>query len=167
MRRPVRRSRCLGHTWAPPGARRRHLRRPGRASGDVRALALPLPVAQRAALRDHCPVREPVALRPWSARHCPTMSAAAVTLFGALGAVAALLAVLLPVILTQGASLRRELDAVRADVGEVRADVGEVRRDLHDVSDRVARIEGALTGRVGAVAGVAAALTPAPPVAAG
>ena len=72
------------------------------------------------------------------------MSNAAVTLFGALGAVAALLAVLLPVILTQGASLRRELDAVRADVGEVR-------RDLHDVSDRVARIEGALTGRVGAV----------------
>ena len=73
----------------------------------------------------------------------------AVTLFGALGAVAAMLAVLLPVILTQGASLRRELDAVRADVGEVR-------RDLHDVSDRVARIEGALTGRVGAVAGGAA-----------
>ena len=53
---------------------------------------------------------------------------------------AALLAVLLPVILTQGASLRRELDTVRADVGEVR-------RDVHDVSDRVARIEGALTGR--------------------
>ena len=47
-------------------------------------------------------------------------------MFGALGAVAAMLAVLLPVILTQGASLRR---------------------DLHDV----ARIEGALTGRVGAV----------------
>ena len=86
------------------------------------------------------------------------MSAAAVTLFGALGAVAAMLAVLLPVILTQGASLRRELDAVRADVGEVR-------RDLHDVSDRVARIEGALTGRGGAVHGGAAA--PALPVAAG
>ena len=81
-------------------------------------------------------------------------NAAAVTLFGALGAVAALL----PVILTQGASLRRELDATRADVGEVR-------RDLHDVSDRVARIEGALTGRVGAVLGSAAA--PALPVAAG
>ena len=77
------------------------------------------------------------------------MSNAAVTLFGALGAVAAMLAVLLPVILTQGASLRRELDAVRADVGEVR-------RDLHDVSDRVARIEGALTGRVGAVPAVPA-----------
>ena len=85
------------------------------------------------------------------------MSNAAVTLFGALGAVAALLAVLLPVILTQGASLRRELDAVRADVGEVR-------RDLHDVSDRVARIEGALTGRVGAVP---AAGAPALPAAAG
>ena len=69
-----------------------------------------------------------------------------------------MLAVLLPVILTQGASLRRELDAVRADVGEVR-------RDLHDVSDRVARIEGALTVRVGAVPGGAAA--PALPVAAG
>ena len=84
------------------------------------------------------------------------MSNAAVTLFGALGAVAALLAVLLPVILTQGASLRRELDAVRADVGEVR-------RDLHDVSDRVARIEGALTGRVSAVpaAGVPALQTAA------
>ena len=92
------------------------------------------------------------------------MSNAAVTLFGALGAVAALLAVLLPVILTQGASLRRELDAVRADVGEVRAAVGEVRRDLHDVSDRVARIEGALTGRVGAVP---AAGAPALPAAAG
>ena len=51
------------------------------------------------------------------------MSAAAVILFGALGAVAALLAVLLPVILTQGTSLRRELDAVRGDVGEVRRDV--------------------------------------------
>ena len=61
-----------------------------------------------------------------------------------------MLAVLLPVILTQGASLRRELDAVRADVGEVR-------RDLHDVSDRVARIEGALTGRGGAVPGAAGA----------
>ena len=67
---------------------------------------------------------------------------------------AAMLAVLLPVILTQGASLRRELDAVRADVGEVR-------RDLHDVSDRVARIEGALTGRVGAVPAAGAPALPA------
>ena len=63
------------------------------------------------------------------------MSAAVTTLFGAVGAVAALLAVLLPVILTQGAALRREIDHLRADVASVRA-----------LSDRVARIEGALTG---------------------
>ena len=89
------------------------------------------------------------------------MSNAAVTLFGALGAVTAMLAVLLPVILTQGASLRRELDATRADVGEVR-------RDVHGLSDRVARIEGALTGSPvpGAVAAGAVA-PPARPVADG
>ena len=39
----------------------------------------------------------------------------------------------------QGASLRREMDTLRADVGEVR-------RDLHGLGDRVARIEGTLTG---------------------
>ena len=39
-----------------------------------------------------------------------------------------LLAVLLPLLLT------------------IRADVGEVRRDLHALAERVARIEGALTG---------------------
>ena len=66
------------------------------------------------------------------------MSTALEILIGAGGAVAALLAVLLPVILSQGASLRREIDTLRADVGEVR-------RDLHALSDRVARIEGALS----------------------
>ncbi len=60
-------------------------------------------------------------------------------LFGAVGAVAALLAVLVPVIRAQGAALRREIDTLRIDVGEVR-------RDLHVLSDRVARIEGMLTG---------------------
>ena len=53
-----------------------------------------------------------------------------------------MLAVLLPVILTQGASLRRELDTLRVDVGEVR-------RDVHALSDRVAdqaRIVAALEG---------------------
>lgn len=60
-------------------------------------------------------------------------------LFGAVGAVAAVLAVLVPVIRAQGASLRREIDTLRADVGEVR-------RDLHVLSDRVARIEGAMSG---------------------
>ena len=67
------------------------------------------------------------------------MTAGLTTLFGAVGAVAAMLAVLLPVILTQGAGLRREIHTLRVDVGEVR-------RDLHALSDRVARIEGALTG---------------------
>ena len=67
------------------------------------------------------------------------MTAGLTTLFGALGAVAAILAVLLPVILTQGAGLRREINTLRVDVGEVR-------RDLHALSNRVARIEGALTG---------------------
>ena len=60
-------------------------------------------------------------------------------LFGAVGAVAAILAVLVPVIRAQGAALRREIDTLRADVGEAR-------RDLHILSDRVARIEGALSG---------------------
>ena len=67
------------------------------------------------------------------------MTAGLTTLFGVVGAVAAMLAVLLPVILTQGAGLRREIDTLRVDVRKVR-------RDLHALSDRVARIEGALTG---------------------
>ena len=66
------------------------------------------------------------------------MSTALEVLIGAGGANAALLAVLLPVILSQGASLRREIDTLRGDVGEVR-------RDLHALSDRVARIEGELS----------------------
>ena len=78
------------------------------------------------------------------------MSDALTTLLGAVGTVAAVLAVLLPVILAQGKSLRRELDHLRGDVASldarVTADVAEVRRDLHALSDRVARIEGALSG---------------------
>lgn len=71
-------------------------------------------------------------------------------LFGALGAVAAILAVLVPVIRVQGAGLRREIEGqgagLRREMDTLRADVGEVRRDLHILSDRVARIEGALSG---------------------
>ena len=89
------------------------------------------------------------------------MNAAVVTLFGAVGGVAAILAVLVPVILTQGkslrreidtqgAELRREIDALRGEMGglraELRSGVTEVRCDLHALSDRVAWIEGALTG---------------------
>ena len=60
-------------------------------------------------------------------------------LFGAVGAVAAVLAVLVPLIRAQGAALRREIDTLRTDMGEVS-------RDFHGLSDRVARIEGTLTG---------------------
>lgn len=82
-------------------------------------------------------------------------------LFGALGAVAAILAVLVPVIRVQGAGLRHEIEGqgaglrreiesqgagLRREMDTLRADVGEVRRDLHILSDRVARIEGALSG---------------------
>ena len=85
------------------------------------------------------------------------------TLFGAVGSVAAMLAVLVPVILVQGKSLRREIDAqgtalrreidslrreidsLRTDVSDVRADMAALRTDVHAVSDRVARIEGAMT----------------------
>ena len=71
-------------------------------------------------------------------------------LFGAVGAVAAMLAVLVPVIRAQGAALRREIEgqgeSLRREIDTLRSDVGEVRRDLHVLSDRVARIEGALTG---------------------
>ena len=71
-------------------------------------------------------------------------------LFGAVGAVAAMLAVLVPVIRGQGAALRREIEgqgtSLRREIDTLRADVAEVRRDLHVLSDRVARIEGALTG---------------------
>ena len=71
-------------------------------------------------------------------------------LFGAVGAVAAVLAVLVPLIRAQGTTLRREIEgqgaSLRREIDTLRADVGEVRRDLHGLSDRVARIEGTLTG---------------------
>ena len=50
----------------------------------------------------------------------------------------------------QGASLRRAIKgqgkSLNCEIDTLRADVPEVRRDLHVLSDRVARIEGALTG---------------------
>ena len=66
------------------------------------------------------------------------------------GAVAAILAVLEPVIRAHGATLGREIEGQgtsRAhEIDALRADVGGVRRDLHVQSDRVARIKDALTG---------------------
>lgn len=50
-----------------------------------------------------------------------------------------MLAVLVPLLLALAAGIRRELDHVRADMAEVR-------RDMHALAERVARIEGALTG---------------------
>lgn len=62
-------------------------------------------------------------------------------LFGAVGAVGA---VLVPLIRAQGAGLRREIEgqgaSPRREIDTLRADVGEVRRD------RVARIKGTLSG---------------------
>ncbi len=87
------------------------------------------------------------------------------------GVGAALLAVLVPLLLAQGRRIDRidaridalaaALEAVRtelhadivavrtemgADAALIRAELAEVRRDVHALSERVARIEGALTG---------------------
>ena len=59
------------------------------------------------------------------------MSAGLVTLFGAVGAVAAILAVLVPVILTQGKSLRREIDGQGADLRHrIDAQGAELHREI-------------------------------------
>ena len=62
----------------------------------------------------------------------------------------ALLAVLVPVVVLQSRRLEQRIDAVvealTATRIELRTDVAEVRRDLHALAERVARIEGALTG---------------------
>ena len=78
------------------------------------------------------------------------MSAGLATLFGAVGTVAAMLAVLLPVIRAQGTALRREIDTLRGDLN-TRMDrldgrMDRLSDDLHSLSDRVARIEGTLSG---------------------
>ena len=74
------------------------------------------------------------------------MSAALATLLGAAGAVAALLAVLVPLLLAQGRRVDRFEARVVARFEALTADVGEVRRDLHALAERVARIEGAMSG---------------------
>ena len=65
----------------------------------------------------------------------------------------ALLAVLVPVVVLQSRRLEQRIDAVadaltatRADVAELRTELAEVHRDLHALAERVARVEGALTG---------------------
>ena len=69
----------------------------------------------------------------------------------------ALLAVLVPVVVLQSRRLEQRIDSVaaalasartelRTDVAELRTELAEMRRDLHALAERVARIEGALTG---------------------
>ena len=97
------------------------------------------------------------------------MSAELATLFAAVGAVGAMLAVLVPLICAQGASLRREIDALRVDQTatrtELRADIGELRGGLHALTERMARIEGSLSGpwRLPANGSPAAPSAPPPP----
>ena len=55
------------------------------------------------------------------------------------GAAVGMLAVLVPLLLTLAAGIRRELDHLRADVHDLRNRVDAL-------TERVARIEGALTG---------------------
>ena len=75
------------------------------------------------------------------------MSAEAIAI---VGVGVALLAVLVPVVVLQSRRLEQHIDAVAdaltATRTELRSDVAEVRRDLHALAERVARIEGALTG---------------------
>ena len=67
-----------------------------------------------------------------------------------IGAAVGMLAVLVPLLLTLAANLGRRIDEVRADVAEVRRDLHAeataIRADLHALAERVARIEGALSG---------------------
>ncbi len=57
-----------------------------------------------------------------------------------------MLAVLVPLLLTLAAGIRRDLDQVRADVAEVRRDLQALTARVDSLAERVARIEGALTG---------------------
>ncbi len=83
---------------------------------------------------------------PWSARHRLVSGPRR----PAQGPPAPAPAVLVPLIRAQGAGLRREIEgqgaSLRREIDTLRTDVGEVRRVLHVLSDRVARIEGALSG---------------------
>ena len=69
------------------------------------------------------------------------MSAALTTLLGAGGAVIALLAVLVPLLLAQGRRMDRFEARVNLRFEAVTADVAEVRRDLHALVERVAHLE--------------------------
>ncbi len=107
------------------------------------------------------------------------------------GVGAALLAVLVPLLLAQGrrmdrmdaridalagameamrAELHGKIEAVRTELrggaALIRAELAEVRRDVHALSERVARVEGALTGPWRPPNGAPAASSSASPAAA-
>ena len=58
----------------------------------------------------------------------------------------ALLAVLVPVVVLQSRRLEQRIDAIVEALASTRAELSEVRRVLRALAERVARIEGALTG---------------------
>lgn len=81
------------------------------------------------------------------------MSAALTTLLGAVGAVGAILAVLVPLLLTLGRRMDRfeaRFEALARDVADVRRDLHAeatvIRADLHALAERVARMEGTMSG---------------------
>lgn len=78
------------------------------------------------------------------------MSAEAVAI---IGAAVGMLAVLVPLMVTLHGRTDRRIDALAGDVAEVR-------RDLHALAERVARIEGALTGPWRPANGTPAPATP-------
>ena len=63
-----------------------------------------------------------------------------------IGAAVGMLAVLVPLLLTLAAGIRRELDQVRSVVAEVRHALQALTTRVDSLAERVARIEGALTG---------------------
>ena len=103
------------------------------------------------------------------------MSAEAITIAG-VGV--ALLAVLVPVVVLQSRRLEQRIYAVadalaatrtelHTDIAELRTDIAEVRRDVHALAERVARIEGALTGPWRPTNGSPAVASKSPPDAVG
>ena len=82
----------------------------------------------------------------------------------------ALLAVLVPLVVLQSRRLEQRINAVADTLTatriELRTDVAEVRRGLHALAERVARIEGALTGPWRPTNGSPAAASKPPPTAA-
>ena len=74
----------------------------------------------------------------------------------------ALLAVLVPLLLALG----RRMDRIDAQIDAMATDVAELRRDLHHLAERVARIEGALTGSWRPTNGSPAPASKTPPEAA-